>query len=56
MTLFACFYFRPEVLIPDLMTLAPKGASTEEDTVDEPLAALEGNRECSKSDLVGVTV
>lgn len=51
MTEFACFDFRPEACRPDRMAV-----SAQEDTDEEPLAALEGSRERSRDDLVGVTI
>lgn len=51
-----CFDLRPEAFRPDQMTLSAKGASAQEVTDEEPLAALEGSREHSKDDLVGVMI
>lgn len=38
------------------MSVSPKGASAQEDTDEEPLAALEGSQEHSIDDLVGVMI
>lgn len=56
MTEFACFDSRPEAFRPDRMAASAKGASAQEDTDEEPLAGLEGSREHSKDDFVGVTI
>lgn len=51
-TRLACFGFRPEAFIPDLMASAPGAANAQEDGDEEPSAALEPNVD----DLVGVSV